>query len=73
MESMSYSLDCLIIELAKELGVEIIYFRIIWGLIMPVLYILVYFLFQAVLIIFKISKPNLGIISTTLVYMYIYL
>lgn len=43
MEAMSYSVDCFIIEIAKDLGIEIIYFRVIWGLIMPVLYILIYF------------------------------
>lgn len=44
MESMSYSLDCYIIEIAKDLKVEIIYFRIIWGFMMAILYILIYFM-----------------------------
>lgn len=73
MESMSYSLDCFLIDVAKSANIEIIYFRVIWGFMMPILYILVYFAIQGILVLAKKAKPNSGIVSTTFVYMYIYL
>lgn len=73
MEAMSYSLDCFLVGLAESWEIEIIYFRIIWGFIMPVFYILAYFLISGILIATRLIMPNSGIISTAFVYMYIYL
>lgn len=73
MEAMSYSLDCSIVNLAQDANIEIIYFRVIWGFVMPVFYILTYLLLQGALVLLKMVKPNLGIVSTSFVFMYIYL
>jgi len=42
LEAMSYSLDCFLVTLAQKVDIEMIYFRIIWGLMMPIMYIIVF-------------------------------
>ena len=67
---MAYSLDCFLVELTL---IEILYFRMIWALIMPSFYITIFFGLYSIAILLDKTKYNLSVITTTLIYMYIYL
>ena len=45
----------------------------IWALIMPLFYITIFFGLYAIAILLDKTKYNVSVISTTLIYMYIYL
>ena len=67
---MAYSLDCFLVGITS---IEILYFRMIWALIMPSFYITIFFGLYFIAILLDKTKYNLSVISTTLIYMYIYL
>jgi hypothetical protein len=67
---MSYSLDCLLVDMSE---INIIYFRMIWSLIMPLFYLSGFFILYGIAIIVGIAKRNLGILTTALIYMYIFM
>ncbi|CAD8174765.1 unnamed protein product [Paramecium pentaurelia] len=70
IQTMTYSLDCF---LSHVFTFEIQYGRMIWQIIMPFLYI-TFFLFCYLLAVkFKHITFNRSVITTTLIYMYIYL
>ncbi|CAD8105541.1 unnamed protein product [Paramecium primaurelia] len=70
IESLAYSLDCFLFNITDIL---IIYFRIIWSLIMTSSYIIVIFTILAIAIITKQTKFNFSFISTSLIYLFIFL
>ncbi|CAD8149864.1 unnamed protein product [Paramecium octaurelia] len=70
IESLAYSLDCF---LATITDILIIYFRIIWSLIMTSTYITVIFSLFGIAIIIKQIKFNFSFISTSLIYLFIFL
>ncbi|CAD8087563.1 unnamed protein product [Paramecium sonneborni] len=70
IESMAYSLDCFLVSRSDIL---IIYFRIIWSQIMATLYITIFFTLGGIAIITKLIKFEFSYISTTLIYLFIYL
>ncbi|CAD8110353.1 unnamed protein product [Paramecium primaurelia] len=70
IQTMTYSLDCF---LSHVFTFEIQYGRMIWQIIMPFLYI-TFFLFCYLLAVkLKHLTFNRSVITTTLIYMYIYL
>ncbi|CAD8164426.1 unnamed protein product [Paramecium octaurelia] len=69
-EAMSFSLDCFLVNLVD---IDIIYFRMIWALIMPILYIFTFLIIYAVVIIIRLAKPNKSAITTTAIYLFTYL
>ena len=67
---MSYSLDCYLVTLTV---INLMYFKVIWVIIMPFIYFITLFIFYIVLIISKISKFKSTVISTTLIYLFMYM
>ncbi|CAD8128511.1 unnamed protein product [Paramecium sonneborni] len=70
VEAMSYSLDCFLIRITD---INIIYFRMIWALIMPLLYILAFALIYIIAVILNITQSNKSAITTTAIYLFTYL
>lgn len=70
VESMSYSLDCFLILMTQ---IDILYFRMIWALIMPLIYILTFSILYIIAIIIGIVIPNKSAITTTLIYLFTFL
>ena len=70
VQSMAYSLDCFLVDISS---IQILYFRMIWALFMPLFYIIIFFALYSIAIALKKAKFNISVISTTLIYMYIYL
>lgn len=67
---MSFSLDCFLITLSH---IDIIYFRMIWALIMPVFYTVAFLLIYVIAIVIRLTKPNKSAITTTSIYLFTYL
>ncbi|CAD8156959.1 unnamed protein product [Paramecium octaurelia] len=70
IQSMTHSLDCLLKDM---FDVQIHYSRIIWQIIMPFIYIFVFLVLYWFALKINKLKYNLNVITTTLIYMYIYL
>ncbi|CAD8116010.1 unnamed protein product [Paramecium sonneborni] len=70
IQAMTYSLDCF---LSDAFHIEIQYARIIWQIIMPSIYITFFFHWYMILIFQKRTTFNKCVITTTFIYMYIYL
>ncbi|CAD8213410.1 unnamed protein product [Paramecium pentaurelia] len=70
IQSMIYSLDCF---LSHIFTFEIQYGRMIWQIIIPFIYIIFFFLCYYFAVKFKFATFNRSVITTTLIYMYIYL
>ncbi|CAD8125569.1 unnamed protein product [Paramecium sonneborni] len=69
-EAMSFSLDCFLVNL---IDIDIIYFRMIWALIMPLIYILSFIVIYIIAIILNLTKPNKSALTTTAIYLFTYL
>ena len=67
---MSYSLDCFLIKITD---IEIVYFRMIWSMFMPFVYIIIYLFVYLVALMLNKTKYNFGNISTCLLYLYSYI
>jgi hypothetical protein len=67
---MSYSLDCFLVSLSS---VEILYFRLIWALVMPMIYLTTFLLGYILAIVMKKVDFKEGIIYTAFIYMFLYL
>jgi hypothetical protein len=67
---MAYSLDCFLIDFSF---VPILYFRMIWALLMPLLYLSIFFFGYGIGVCVTLLPAKMGIIYTTLIYMFIYL
>ncbi|CAD8210964.1 unnamed protein product [Paramecium octaurelia] len=70
VESMSFSLDCFLITISD---INIIYFRMIWALIMPVIYIISFLALYTVAVVINITKANKSAITTSAIYLFTYL
>ncbi|CAD8214829.1 unnamed protein product [Paramecium octaurelia] len=70
IQAMTYSLDCF---LQQAFQTEIQYARMIWQIIMPSIYISVFLHGYLFLILRKHLSFNICVITTTFIYMYIYL
>ncbi|CAD8193803.1 unnamed protein product [Paramecium octaurelia] len=70
VQTMTYSMDCF---LATLFSFEIQYGRMIWQIILPFVYISFFFTCYLIAIKFKLASYNKSVITTTIIYMYIYL
>ncbi|CAD8065756.1 unnamed protein product [Paramecium sonneborni] len=70
IQTMTYSLDCFLSQIFQF---QIQYARMIWQVIMPFLYITFFLFFYLAAVKFLNFTFNRSVISTTLIYMYIYL
>lgn len=69
IETLAYSLDCFLKEASD---IPIIYFRIIWGMLLPVMYLALFNIFYSVAIATKLARFNITILTTSFIYIYIY-
>lgn len=67
---MSYSLDCFLVDLSS---IEILYFRMVWALVMPIAYLAIFFFAYFVAVALNKLPYKTGVIYTTFIYMFIYL
>ncbi|CAD8125007.1 unnamed protein product [Paramecium sonneborni] len=70
VESMSYSLDCFLIKISD---INVMYFRMIWALIMPMMYIITFFLLYGIAVILHKATASKSAISTTFIYLFTFL
>ncbi|CAD8104192.1 unnamed protein product [Paramecium sonneborni] len=70
IQTMTYSLDCFLSQIFQF---QIQYSRMIWQVIMPFLYITFFLICYLLAVKFKNVTFNRSVITTTLIYMYIYL
>ena len=69
VKAMSYSLDCLLVSLTN---IPIVYFRVIWSMIMPLLYMSLIFIFFGLGVLIKVLPKTTTIIYTASIYTFIY-
>ncbi|CAD8128288.1 unnamed protein product [Paramecium sonneborni] len=69
-QSMAYSLDCFLVTMTN---VEILYFRLIWAIIMPIIYLSVFLFGYFLAVLLKKVDFKEGIIYTAFIYMFLYL
>ena len=72
---MSYSFDCFLLDFERNngLSINIVYFRVIWSLITPVCYLLIFISLYIFLVLIKKAAWKISVISTTLIYLFIFL
>jgi hypothetical protein len=71
VKSMAYSYDCFFIDMAPD--IEVLYFRMIWALWMPFLYLSFIFFGYYLAIKIKKAEYKVSIVYTTFIYMFTYL
>lgn len=69
-QSMAYSLDCFLVTFAT---IDLLYFRMAWALLMPLFYMILFFIGYFTGVLMRIAPFKIGIIYTTFIYMFIYL
>ncbi|CAD8121080.1 unnamed protein product [Paramecium sonneborni] len=69
-EAMSLSLDCFLIDITD---IDIIYFRMIWALIMPLIYMLTFIFIYMIVVTLHFTKLNKSAFTTTAIYLFTYL
>jgi hypothetical protein len=67
---MAVSYDCFFSAMTD---IEILYFRMIWALIMPAFYLIIFLLVYFLGVLVKKLPYRVSIIYTTFIYMFIYL
>jgi len=67
---MIYSLECFLVMMTN---IEITYFRIVWMLITPLIFIFIIYFGYFILVLVGLLKYSVGVITTTAFYMYIYM
>lgn len=67
---MSYSLDCFLVDMTT---IDILYFRLIWALLMPLIYLAVFLFGYVIAVYVKYVEFKEGIIYTAFIYMFLYL
>ncbi|CAD8168810.1 unnamed protein product [Paramecium pentaurelia] len=70
IQTMSLSLDCFLVDITT---INIIYFRMIWALIIPLIYILIFIIFYVLAVSIKLTKLNKSAFTTTAIYLFTYL
>ena len=69
IKSAMYSLDCFLVELSE---IQILYFRNIWFIFMPIYYSTIIFLLYFLLVKLKYMEFKITVLSTTLIFIFIY-
>jgi hypothetical protein len=73
LTKLQFSLDCSLVNSAKNADMPLIYFRIIFGHIYPAFFIILYnLLYIMVTSAFKIVRPDIGLITTAMIYIFLY-
>lgn len=67
---MVYSLDCFLKDMSS---LSILYLEFIWMISTPFFFISIIFVFFFFAILVKMTTFNIGVITTTLIYFYIYM
>ena len=70
VQSMSYSLDCVLVDMSD---ISFIYFRVIWAIIMPIIYSTAFLITFIIFIIIGKANYSFSIVSTSLIYIYAYM
>ncbi|CAD8209458.1 unnamed protein product [Paramecium octaurelia] len=70
MQTMAYSLDCFLIDM---FDFSIHYSRMVWQMILPLIYIFLFLSMYLILLKVKKQEYNLSVVTTTFIYMYIFL
>jgi hypothetical protein len=71
VKSMAVSYDCFFIDIAPDISV--LYFRMIWALFMPFLYLSIFLSGYFLAIKIGMANYNINIVYTTFIYMFTYL
>jgi hypothetical protein len=67
---MAYSLDCLLIKVSD---IEVLYFKMIWALIMPLCYLGFIFIGYIFICLIGITKFSSSILYTACIYIFLYM
>jgi hypothetical protein len=67
---MAYSLDCFLVSISS---IDLLYFRMAWALLMPLFYVLLFFMGYFFGVLIGLAPFKLGVAYTTFIYMFIYL
>ena len=67
---MAYSLDCMLIKISDT---PVLYFKMIWALAMPLIYLGVIIFGYLFICLAGLTKYNSSIIYTAIIYMFLYL
>ena len=72
---MSYSSDCFLSDIIENynIGIPIVFFRVIFSLLLPFAYIFVFIILYVIIALTKITKLKVGAIYTTLIYLFLFL
>jgi hypothetical protein len=70
VQAMAVSYDCFFLSFTD---IEVVYFRMIWALVMPGIYLAVFLFAYFVAVLLKKIPYKTSIIYTTFIYMFIYL
>ncbi|CAK67884.1 unnamed protein product (macronuclear) [Paramecium tetraurelia] len=70
MQTMAFSLDCFLIDM---FDFSIHYSRMVWQMILPMIYIFLFLSMYLILLKVKKQEYNLSVVTTTFIYMYIFL
>ena len=72
LNTMSYTLDCFLIDISNEL-MNIIYLRILVAMALPIGFITVFFISYGCYNLIAKKKCRTSIIITTIIYMFFYM
>lgn len=67
---MATSLDCFLVDMTD---VDVLYFKMIWALVMPTVYLTIFLLGYFVAVAMKLMPYRVAIVSTAFIYMFLYL
>ena len=67
---MAFSMDCFLLGISE---INVIYFRLIWNMLYPLSYLITFLGGYLILLIFKIVPWKITVLTTTLMYLFIYL
>jgi hypothetical protein len=70
VKAMSYSMDCFLVDMTD---IDILYFRMVWSMLMPFFYLVLFFILYGIVIHLKYAKYSVSVINTTFIYLFIYL
>ena len=72
---MSYSSDCFLSDILDHYKIDIplVFFRVIFSLLQPVVYVIIFFILFIFITLTKIAKLKFRAIYTTLIYLFLFL
>lgn len=67
---MASNLDCLLVDLTD---VTIVYFKMIWALVMPSIYLVIFLIGYFSIVVGGVTKYQAAVVYTAFIYMFLYL